>query len=125
MAYYIALPFLYLVSILPFRALYILSDGLYIIFYYLIGYRKKVVIQNLKNSFPEKTEAEITAITKKFYRYFCDLILESLKTLTISRAQVAKRVVFSEKSVELFKKYKLYFEFRLLLCMHCCTIKPL
>lgn len=105
MAYYIALPFLYLVSILPFRALYILSDGLYIIFYYLIGYRKKVVLQNLRNSFPEKSEEEIVVICKKFYRYFCDLILESLKTLTLSRQQVKKHVVFSEASVELFRKY--------------------
>jgi KDO2-lipid IV(A) lauroyltransferase len=105
MAYYIALPFLYLLSILPFRVLYILSDGLYIIFYYLIGYRKKVVLQNLKNSFPEKTEKEIAVICKKFYHYFCDLILESLKTLTISREQVKKRVVFSEASIAIFKKY--------------------
>jgi KDO2-lipid IV(A) lauroyltransferase len=105
MAYYIALPFLYLVSILPFRILYILSDGLYIIFYYLIGYRKKVVLQNLRNSFPEKSEKEITTLSKKFYRYFCDLILESLKTLTISRAQVKQHVVFSEASVAIFKQY--------------------
>ncbi|MBC7485437.1 MAG: lysophospholipid acyltransferase family protein [Cytophagaceae bacterium] len=105
MAYYIALPILYLVSILPFWALYLLSDGLYIIFYYLIGYRKKVVLQNLRNSFPEKNEKEITVLSKKFYRYFCDLILESLKTLTVSREQVKKHVVFSPASVEIFRKY--------------------
>jgi len=105
MAYYIALPFLYLVSILPFWVLYLLSDGLYIIFYYLIGYRKNVVLQNLRNSFPEKSEKEIKVLSKKFYRYFCDLILESLKTLTVSREQVKKHVVFSPASVEIFKKY--------------------
>ncbi|MDB5257928.1 MAG: KDO2-lipid lauroyltransferase [Chitinophagaceae bacterium] len=105
MAYYIALPFLYLVSILPFRILYIISDGLYIVFYYLIGYRKKVVLQNLRHSFPEKSEKEIAVICKKFYHYFCDLILESLKTLTISRRQVKKHVVFSENSIATFKKY--------------------
>ncbi|MDF2457052.1 MAG: lipid biosynthesis acyltransferase [Cytophagaceae bacterium] len=105
MAYYIALPFLYLISILPFWLLYLLSDGLYIIFYYLIGYRKKVVLQNLRNSFPEKSENEITLLSKKFYRYFCDLILESLKTLTVSRDQVKKHVVFSEAAVAAFKKY--------------------
>lgn len=105
MAYYIALPFLYLLSILPFRVLYILSDGLYIIIYHVIGYRKKVVVQNLKNSFPDKTEIEINILCKKFYRYFCDLILESLKTLTASRQQVKEHVVFSEAAVEVFKKY--------------------
>lgn len=105
MAYYIALPFLYLVSVLPFWALYLLSDGLYIIFYYLMGYRKKVVLQNLRNSFPEKNEKEITVLSKKFYRYFCDLILESLKTLTISRKQTKEHVVFSAAAVEIFKKY--------------------
>ena len=105
MAYYIALPFLYLVSILPFRALYLLSDGLYVIFYYLIGYRKKVVLQNLRNSFPERSENEIKVLSKKFYRYFCDLILESLKTLTISKQQTKKHVVFTDKSITLFNKY--------------------
>ncbi len=105
MAYYIALPFLYLVSILPFWLLYLISDGLYIIFYYLIGYRKKVVLLNLRNSFPEKSEEEITILSKKFYRYFCDLILESLKTLTVSREQVRKHVVFSDAAVATFKKY--------------------
>lgn len=105
MAYYIALPFLYFVSILPFWLLYLLSDGLYIIFYYLIGYRKKVVLQNLRHSFPEKSDKEITLLSKKFYRYFCDLILESLKTLTVSKHQTKEHVVFSDKSVALFHKY--------------------
>jgi KDO2-lipid IV(A) lauroyltransferase len=105
MAYYFALPFLYLVSILPFWLLYLISDGLYVIFYYCIGYRKKVVLQNLRNSFPEKSEQEITVLSKKFYHYFCDLILESLKTLTISKDQTKQHVVFSERAVSIFKQY--------------------
>jgi len=105
MAYYLALPFLYFVSILPFPALYLISDFLYVLFYYVIGYRKKVVLENLRHSFPEKSPEEINLLCKKFYHYFCDLILESLKTLTISRAEVKKHVVFSEHAVSVFKKY--------------------
>jgi KDO2-lipid IV(A) lauroyltransferase len=104
MAYYIALPFLYLIASLPFRVLYLISDGLYVIFYYLIGYRKKVVLDNLRNSFPEKTNEEIIALSKQFYKYFCDLILESLKTLTISHKEAERRVHFSEETKAFFQK---------------------
>lgn len=102
-AYYIALPFIYLISLLPFRVLYILSDFIYFIIFTLIGYRKKVVYDNLRNSFPEKTEEEIDAIARKFYSYFCDLILETLKTLTIKEKSLRKHVKFDDTSV--FEKY--------------------
>ena len=81
--YYLVLPIIYLFSLLPFKVIYWISDGFYVLFYYVIGYRKKVVFNNLRNSFPEKTEQEIIKIAKDFYKYFCDLILETLKTLTI------------------------------------------
>jgi KDO2-lipid IV(A) lauroyltransferase len=105
MAYYITVPFLYLLSILPFSVLYVLSDFLYVIFYYGIGYRKKIVLENLQNSFPEKSPEEIRLISKRFYHYFCDLILESLKTLTISKAVVKKHVLFSKEAVSIFNHY--------------------
>lgn len=91
------------ISLLPFPLLYGLSDFLYILFYYVLGYRKKVIMGNIKRSFPEKTEAEQVAIGKKFYRHFCDLILESLKAFTISQRQVAKRVIC--KNPEVIDKY--------------------
>src|SRR6185369_15392584 len=53
-SYYLTLPFLYLLSILPFPLLYILSDLCYVLIYYVIGYRKKIVVQNLQRSFPHK-----------------------------------------------------------------------
>ncbi|MES2285024.1 MAG: lysophospholipid acyltransferase family protein [Bacteroidota bacterium] len=81
------------ISLLPFPLLYALSDGLYILFYYILGYRKKVVLQNIRNSFPDKTEKEHIEICKKFYRHFCDLVVESLKTFTISEKEVLKRVI--------------------------------
>ncbi|MGN6401845.1 MAG: lysophospholipid acyltransferase family protein [Flavisolibacter sp.] len=89
--YYLTLPFIYLLSLLPFRILYVLSDGVYALLFYVTGYRKKVVLKNLRNSFPEKTQEEINIICKKFYHYFCDLTLETFKTLTISKEKMLKR----------------------------------
>jgi Kdo2-lipid IVA lauroyltransferase/acyltransferase len=80
------------VSILPFRILYIISDLLYIIIYRIIGYRKKVVMTNISNSFPEKTEDERRKICNRFYHHLCDLLVESLKIFTISDKQVKKRM---------------------------------
>lgn len=92
LGYYIALPFIYGISLLPFPLLYLLSDGLYFLVYRVLGYRKGVVLSNLRNSFPEKSESEIKAIASRFYRWFCDLTLETLKTLTASPAAVRRRV---------------------------------
>ncbi|MEL7120688.1 MAG: lysophospholipid acyltransferase family protein [Bacteroidota bacterium] len=97
--YYLALPMIYIISLLPFRVLYLLSDGMYLFIYKLLGYRKKVVGENLRKSFPEKTEQEIQQIQSQFYRYFCDLILETLKTLTIQPKVLMKRVTFENGQV--------------------------
>jgi len=72
--------------------------------YHVAGYRKKVVRENLKNSFPEKTPEELKILERKFYRYLCDLFLETFKTLTISRKQAKKRLRFSDETIALFKK---------------------
>jgi KDO2-lipid IV(A) lauroyltransferase len=101
--YYLAMPFLYGIALLPFPLLYLLSDGLYLLLYKGIGYRVGVVRENLRNSFPEKSGAELRAIERTFYHWFCDLILETLKTLTISPAQVKERVSVSGE--EVLKKY--------------------
>lgn len=105
LSYYIALPFIYLLSILPFRALYLLSDGFYLLLYHVIGYRKKVVFANLRNSFPGKTDAEIVVIQKSFYRYFCDLFLETFKTLTISPASMLKHCSMDPAAEALFNGF--------------------
>jgi KDO2-lipid IV(A) lauroyltransferase len=91
------------VSLLPFPLLYGLSDFLFVLFYYVLGYRKKVVLGNIQRSFPEKSHKEHLQISKKFYRHFCDLILESLKTFTISEKEVLKRVTC--KNPEVINKY--------------------
>ena len=100
--YYLLLPFIYLLSLLPFRILYLLSDAVYVVLFYIIGYRKKVVLGNLQNAFPQKTAAEIIDMQKKFYHYFCDLLLETFKTLTISRKKMLAHCSLSDEAATLF-----------------------
>lgn len=87
------------ISVLPFPVLYLFSNKLFFLFYYVFGYRKKIVLQNIRKSFPAKTEKEHVEICKKFYKHFCDIIVESLKTFTISEKEVLKRVVCNHPEV--------------------------
>ena len=97
--YLIILP----ISYLPYRALYLLSDFLYLVLYRIAGYRKTVVHNNLVNSFPEKSEKEILDIEQEFFRHFCDLILESIKAFTINENEAQER--FKTRNPELPNKY--------------------
>jgi KDO2-lipid IV(A) lauroyltransferase len=78
-------------KLLPFGVLYGLSNCLYGLFYVVIGYRKKVVRQNLAHAFPNKSPQERLAIEKKFYRFLFDLLLESIKGLSFSKKELLKR----------------------------------
>ncbi|MGZ5210169.1 MAG: lysophospholipid acyltransferase family protein [Kaistella sp.] len=69
-----------------------ISDIIFFLMYPLVGYRKKVVTENLKNSFPHKTSDEIYKIRKTFYRNFSDYIVETLKSFTISSHELRVRV---------------------------------
>ena len=86
--YGILIPF----SWLPYRILYFISDGLYVLLYRLFSYRKTVVLQNIANSFPEKSHLEHLEITDRFYRHLCDLIVESIKVFSISDEEVQRRM---------------------------------
>jgi Kdo2-lipid IVA lauroyltransferase/acyltransferase len=92
-------PLLWLISILPFRILYLFSDLIYILVYHVIGYRKKTVRENLLIAFPEKSAKERSEIEKKFYHHLCDLFLEMIKTLTISREEMDKHFVLANLEV--------------------------
>ena len=92
-AFIIIYPFLWIISILPFKILYIFSDILYFWVYLVFGYRKKVVRTNLSLCFPEKSEKERKEIEKKFYKHLCDMLVESIKSLTISETEMKKRFV--------------------------------
>ncbi|MEW6774298.1 MAG: lysophospholipid acyltransferase family protein [Bacteroidota bacterium] len=98
------LPF-YFISLLPLTLLYGLSDVLTFILYYIVGYRKKVVRQNLMNSFPDKTLKEIILIEKQFYRYLGRIIVETIKLLTISKNELRKRCKYSENFHQIFNHY--------------------
>jgi len=97
--YYLALPFLYLVSYLPKKMLYLLSDVFYVLIYKILGYRKHVVTENLKNAFPDKSPAEIEQIRSDFYHFLCDLGLETIKTLSISPTGLNKYISHEDLSV--------------------------
>ncbi len=100
--YYIVLTVWYLLSLLPLRLLYVLSDCLFVLIYYVIGYRKKVVRENLSSSFPEKSAEELRKVERGFYHFFCDYLVESLKMMTISSEQQKKRMQF--EGVELIEQ---------------------
>ena len=102
--YYIALPFIYLLSLLPFPVLYLFSDLVYVMIFHVIGYRKDIVYTNLKNAFPEKTDEEIKKIRKTFYKYLTDLFLETFKTLTVTKRMMLKHCYFDDEAIKLFKK---------------------
>ena len=88
-----------LLSRLPFSVLYAFSDLLFVLSYYLVGYRIKVVRKNLKNSFPEKKEDELSRIEKQFYKDLCDYGVETLKLLTISKEDLMKRLVYKNPEI--------------------------
>jgi Kdo2-lipid IVA lauroyltransferase/acyltransferase len=90
--YYIVFGILYFISLLPFWALYLLSDLLYFLLYHVIRYRRKVVLDNLSLAFPEKTLAARKAVARRFFRRFTDNWIESLKLLSISERALARRI---------------------------------
>lgn len=92
--YYLVYVIWYLLSLLPFWVHYLFSDFVYLIVYRLIGYRVKVVRNNLTTSFPEKSEAEILQIERKFYHSLCDYFVEAVKMMTMSERQMRRRMVF-------------------------------
>lgn len=85
---------LYLLSLLPLRVLYLVSDFFYVLIYYVLGYRKAVVRQNITIAFPDKPAKEIRSIEKRFYRNFTDNFIETLKMISGGRA-------FAEKHLEI------------------------
>ena len=95
MMYHLLSFFLKLLSYIPFKMLYVLSDGLFYLLYYIIRYRRPIVRKNLTESFPEKSEQEILQIEKNFYHYFTDQVLESCKMTTISPEEISRRMVFT------------------------------
>ena len=97
--YYLTYVVLWLFSLLPMWVHYLISDGIYVVVYHLVGYRKKMVRKNLADSFPRKSEEELRLIEKDFYRWFCDYLVETIKLLTISKKELKRRMVFKGTEV--------------------------
>ena len=104
--YFLSLPLIYLISVLPFPALYLFSDFVWLILFGVFKYRKNVIRTNLKNSFPDKNDTQIQQLARSFEHYMCDLFLESFKTLTIRRSVMLKHCQMSESAAQLFDKYE-------------------
>lgn len=109
-------PIIWCISILPFRLLYILSDLVYLIVYYVIRYRRKTVKDNLAMALPHLSDKERLIIEKKSYHHLCDMYLETIKTMSISRKELDKRFVFTnlQTYLDLEKKGKSI----VLMCAH-------
>lgn len=92
------------ISLLPFGVLYIISDALRFVVFNVVGYRSKVIHDNIRKSFPQKSKSELKEIQKKFQKHFCDLVLESIKAFTISKKDAQKRMI--DRNVEVINRYK-------------------
>ncbi len=97
--FYIFYAINWIFTLLPLRVLYIFSDLLFLIMYYFPTYRKKVVMENLRNSFPGKSEEELAVIARRFYRHLADLFIEILKLTHLSSKELRKR--FTVKNPDL------------------------
>ena len=84
----------YAISLLPFWLLYLISDGFFLLIYYIVRYRRKVVWKNLTSSFPEKSEAELRQVSRQFYHWLCDYFVETVKLLSISSERLLRRIEF-------------------------------
>ena len=87
--------FIVIFAVIPFRLLFGFADFLFYIVFYVAGYRKKVVFENLRHSFPDKSEKEIATIAKAFYHHLADMLIESLKAFSMTEAAVVRRYRFN------------------------------
>jgi Kdo2-lipid IVA lauroyltransferase/acyltransferase len=101
--FFLGYAFIWLLTLLPLRILYILSDFLFFMVFHITGYRKTVVQDNLRHAFPERTTTEINDLSKLFFKHFCDFLIESAKTIHLSKNEIDKR--FRYVNAEVFQKY--------------------
>ncbi|WP_281239768.1 lysophospholipid acyltransferase family protein [Flavobacterium praedii] len=114
--YLLVYPIIWLISILPFRLLYIFSDIVYFLVYRIVKYRKKTVKENLALALPHLSDEERIIIEKKFYHHMCDVFLEMIKTLNISKNEICKRFVF--KNIEVYKELEKQGKSIAIVCSH-------
>lgn len=105
--YWLTYAGMWFVALLPFRALYILSDGLCFLMRHIVHYRRKVVRRNLSNSFPEKSQDELRRIERKFYHYICDYMVEEVKMMRMSFEDLSRRMEYgnTEEYLAMIEKH--------------------
>ncbi len=127
--FYVFYALIWLLALLPLRVLYVLSDIFAIIAYYIVRYRRRVVRANLAASFPDKSLREIVLIERRFYRFFADLMIETIKQLHAPRDEMKRRVTFEHmdlllrhvdegRSVMLMTAHYCNWEWSSVICLH-------
>jgi KDO2-lipid IV(A) lauroyltransferase len=116
LVYLLVYPLIWIISILPFRLLYFVSDFVYIIVYQIVRYRKRTVRENLALALPHLSDKERLIIEKKFYHHMCDMFLEMIKTMNISKDEICKRFVF--KNIEVYKELEKQGKSVAVICSH-------
>ena len=86
-------------ALMPFRLMYAVADLTFLLLFYVVRYRRKIVASNLRESFPEKSDKELRQIERKFYRNFADYIFETIKLLHISDRQMSERMTFENLDI--------------------------
>ncbi len=92
LTYIIVYPIAKLISLLPFPILYFISDLFYYLIFYVIGYRKKLVLENMQKVFPEKSLEELKKLRQEFYHHFVDIFMEMIKTSSMSLKEMHERM---------------------------------
>jgi len=92
--FYILYAFVWLIAWIPLPVLYIISDIICPVVYYIVRYRRGVVRLNIAKSFPDKSEKERRTIERRFYRFFCDLFIETMYEMHISEKEILRRMTF-------------------------------
>jgi KDO2-lipid IV(A) lauroyltransferase len=108
LGFYLLYPLIWTLTLLPLRIQYLLSDLLFVLNYLFIGYRRKVIYLNLRNSFPEKSNKNIRTIARKFYRHLFDQMIESIALIHMSPKRILKHMRYKNPEVieDLYKKNK-------------------
>lgn len=125
------LSILKLISRLPLRVLYVFSDFLFLLLFYVLRYRRRVVQQNLARAFPARPPQELCAIEKQFFKNLCDYGVEALKLLTMSKEQLQQRMHYknpellrplAERNQSMLLLASHQFNWEWLLAAGCCSL---
>lgn len=103
LSYYLIYPIVWIISRLPFPVAYVLSDLVYYVLYYIVGYRKEVILKNLQIAFPDASKERLVQLSKESTRHFCDTFIEVVKSMGMTKEEMRKRFIC--ENVELVNDY--------------------